>query len=698
MWEDLSTIKNLLMNKRYNQALKIIKRSIHRSIENEQQEEVIIILRKEMLFLNMSGDSHQTSLFCDKLMQYCLDSGLNIKEYVEQCKVLNKELDWYGEQYRLILKEFHTLDPHTTLHSFLSTFENSNHLLLSEEPDELQQAFYFSYVYGKETNYESSISSLNRLLKLWLNSYQNNLFQGKFDLSKFLSKSIDDLCKKLAPTIGSLNYLEWLCKQISIQETSMKVTDSEVSFTIENKEEYLSYKLPFIRDTARMQYLIRTFPEIQRLFTWDHKQIDYNKIVDIKKSGDDFRLKIDPAILFEALKHSLEVAYQNSLLIQEDMYIFNLNKLKVKINSATLSVSEAFFFYHCLRTMALLYFEATGFFIETQKKSPRFPYLSIDKNDIWDMFSTILSTYFKRKLEKNEFDRLIALFTFGNNNIFDLFYKPLIVMGETVVIYPSIFLMNNFSKTFPHHMNALNVNLADRGDDFEKIIQKLFIKHKFTVHQKKFPYAYRYNNTTITGDIDLIAQKGKYLYIGQLKNRLEPQEPKDYRGADKKIKVGIEQTKQSLLYIKRNPDEFCSILGIERKELDNLQIQPFVLVSCYYGSGKTIQDTPIIDASSLIRFLDEGEIRVFPPQGEPYSRKLRTSGDIIPEEFNHFLKDPYFLHEYIYGMQLAIQHGYKVGNRVFILSTKDDWHKQFKNNFVTEAIKHFENEGTINFN
>ncbi|MEF3327399.1 MULTISPECIES: hypothetical protein [Oceanobacillus] len=122
-----------------------------------------------------------------------------------------------------------------------------------------------------------------------------------------------------------------------------------------------------------------------------------------------------------------------TLGIQEVFYVPIL-----KISNTSVHVLDLFHFYFCLKAMALIYFEATNYFIQTEQKEVRAPYLAIDKKSI------------------------------GNQ---------VMPQDNNVIIIPSLFMMNNFSKTFLHHMNKLNVDLTKRGESFETAIQSLFTKH-----------------------------------------------------------------------------------------------------------------------------------------------------------------------------------------------------------------------------
>lgn len=686
MWENLSEINSLLSQKKYNDATSIVKSRIDLCRDEFTKKELIKVLKKELLFSNLSGDSNRTNLFCNKIMNYSLEKGIDLVDYIEQCRVLNAELDWYSEQYHSIIRELFSLDNITALHVILSIFENFNQRILSKVPSEEEQIFYFSYVLGMESNYESGIYSLNKLLELWNKSKISGKFQGRFKQLTHIDNDFKELKNKLGPIIGSLNYLEWLCKEISLYQVSMDTKEHEIILTVNDYEQYRHYKLPFVRETARMQSAL--ISSIMKEEIQQNKEISYKKIVEVKHCREDFRLKIDQESFIEAFRQSHQEAYKTYKLMIEEIYITDMKDIKIK--NSSLSMLDLFWFYYCLNTLAILYFNATQYFIYTEKKGAKAPYLAISKNYLGELFIPLLSRLLNRRVNQKEIDDLVDLFKFGERNINDLYYKPLIVNGNQIIILPSIFRMNNFHKTFMNHMKILDVNLTERGECFEMAIQSLLLKHNFKVNEGKYPFSYRYEEKTFNGDIDLIAQKENYLFIGQLKNRLEPMDPQDYRGADKKIKKGIIQAKLSELYIKRNPEEFCERFGISIEQLENLTIYPFVLVSCFYGSGQIIDGVPIIDDSALFKFLNDGEIKIYPGKGEPFSKLIRTPGDVLVKEFLAFLKRPYFLDKDIYDMQISTNHIFYIRNKKIIFGTAEDANEKFQNSFLKEALVEFE--------
>ncbi|WP_426052297.1 hypothetical protein MRZ03_26605 [Bacillus cereus] len=132
--------------------------------------------------------------------------------------------------------------------------------------------------------------------------------------------------------------MEWICKEISLQQVALDENESEVTFTIQDIKEYYRYKLPYIRETSRMHsFFLR-----EEKFSRKIKEIDYSRIVKVKDSGDDFKLIFTIDILLNQLKNSIEVAYKNNLLIIQDMYITNMDE--IHITNKSITVYEALYF------------------------------------------------------------------------------------------------------------------------------------------------------------------------------------------------------------------------------------------------------------------------------------------------------------------------------------------------------------------
>ncbi|MEJ9133069.1 hypothetical protein P4408_27135 [Bacillus thuringiensis] len=112
MWEYRNTIDNFFDSKRYREALSFTIEKMERKINEGKLDEIEKVIREKKWFLNTTGDANRTSLFCEKLMDYCLSTDLDLKDYVRQCQLLNKELDHYGERFNVMIRELYSL--HTT--------------------------------------------------------------------------------------------------------------------------------------------------------------------------------------------------------------------------------------------------------------------------------------------------------------------------------------------------------------------------------------------------------------------------------------------------------------------------------------------------------------------------------------------------------------------------------------------------------
>ncbi|NNU96286.1 hypothetical protein [Anoxybacillus sp. EFIL] len=685
MQAEIKEIIRLLNRKNYKQAKKQFKRVASQKITEGKEEEISLYLRKYLLFLNKSEDNNRTSIFCDPLMNWCVEQGILDNEYVQQCRLLNNEMEWYVDQYKLVLEELYRFHPVVALHIIVSIFENFNLEILSRKPNNYERLFYFFYSYGMETNYESSITALNVMLKIWKESERNNRFRGKDTNLPYVAELGSKFMERMYPIIRSLNYLHWICDELALHHMKMIMEEKQVTFIYKDIEEYKRFRLPILRKHARMQNAHRTLPKVsENRFSWAKEKIDYDRIIQVKPSGNDFKLNISSSTFMEAFKRAMEESYQNYLLILDDTYITTLEKQEVR----GINCFEMFIFYYCLKILALLYYEATQHFRDKYQKEVMAPYLAISVKGIADVFIPIMSKIFKREVSKCDIEKLINLYTFGNDELFDLYCKPLVTNTGTVMIIPSLFMMNNFSKTFIYHLNRLGIRLSDRGDIFEEVTRKRFEEYGFNVYPKRFHYSYEYEGETDRGDIDLIARKGSYLFLGQLKNRIEPMEPWDHLNVDSKIKKGVYQAEKAVTYIKRNPKDFCERLGINERELATLNIQPFVLLSCFYGSGTKIKGIPVIDTSALQKFFD-GELRVYKGEEIILCKSIRQKGEVLPEEFVNFLEDPYFLKENVYGAYLLTSHFYYIRERKFVVRPEGNFEDQFSNNFVAATISRF---------
>lgn len=692
IWTLKKDINHELEQFNYKAATKLVKIGIQKT---EDIEEVKNFLVKNMLFLNLTGNKNKKQLFCNRIMTFALEKLPELKNYTKQCKVLNEEFDKQGEVFENFVKNLYEYSSFEALHILLGVFENTNQLILLNQPEkETEKTFFNIFSYNREAIYESNVQSFNQLLKIWKKEKDNNRFKKHPHNISNLNEQYTEKIQTLYPALQNLNFLRWTANQVTLHTVDMEINSDSVKFVIKNKEEFIKFQLPIIRLSTHLQSFAFEFFEQHPDFFENEATIDYENIIIPKSNSNDYSLKYGIETIKKAFSQAIPNILSGYTLISQDMHIKDMSGIFIK----QIEIEKIYFFYHAIRIYAEIYFYSNRYYTKKYETLPRAPYMGANLDDFKEkikfIMDIILQFFKKNELQSNELETLIKILTYGNEDIFDLYYKPLIVEENTVYMIPSIFLMNNISRNFIHHMNDLGAHFTEKGDEFEEDIRTLFSDNGFEVYFDKYEYSYVDGDEKIDGDIDLIAQKGNFLYIGEAKNKIEPIEPEHYRGVDKSIKQGTKQALKSKKYVEKNLKEFSEKIGIDENKIKSSTIVPFVILSCFYGSGDSNNKIPIIDSSALDRFMSIGKIKAhtFNDQ-EVYEKNIRTQGDIIPEQFNEFLENPYFLDPYVYGPQYGGQHFAKIDERMFIVEPSKDWRKDLNDSFLDDALNHFqENE------
>ncbi|WP_152643846.1 hypothetical protein [Paenibacillus terrae] len=682
----LNQVQELLESGDYNNAWKQLKKLINELAGSSEEGELKKAVRRYKFMLNLSRDINLTNIFCNRVMRKWEELAWGDEEYVEQCRLLNRYIDKISNDRKQVIREMHEMHPLTAQHIIISVFEHFHQQLVHTSPDDFERLLYLHFTFGLETNYESSISALSAMLRDWKEDVRIGRFKGKeVKVYHFEDEIIVEFSQKLMPIIRSIHFLDWIANEVSQHTTTMEVTDSEVKLFYRDFQEYRKYMLPMFRDQTRKQNTQRKLHLlVAERFSWSKRELDYEKV--IKDSGDrHFSLKIDDVEFFEAYKYIAEISYQSYLKIKIEMYIMNFDELKCR----GFNVLALYFFYYSLMAVAFIYFMATRHYEDTREKLPLFPYLRISKNDIGKMLIPVLAMITKQEFSQKDIDNLLAFYEFGSDKLFDMYLKPVIIFGDEVVLVPSLFMMNDFPRTFLHLLNKLNVNFEERGDTYEVCMRERFMQNGFMVFTDKFPYNYNYEGNMQSGDIDIIARLGNYLFVGEAKNKFEPLDSKGQINVDRTIRKAVKQAKNFVKYIERNPQEFSQRFGISTEELTTLTIQPFVLVNCFYGSGQVIDNIPIVDTSTIEKYFD-GEIRVYYGDKVITSHLIRSEGPIRPQEFRDNLYSPYFIDHDVYNFSLQSRHVEIIDDKKFMIGPEND-HDHFPSKYLlSEAIAHIQ--------
>lgn len=679
MQNTMSEIQKKIEEKAYNNAWEIMRKFIN-CIEEKDKEELKKSIKRYSFMININRDINLDSLFCSKLINKLSRLNWDMKDYILQCELINKEIEKQVNLIQIEMKKMYRLHPITALHVLISTFENFHHYLLRQNINMMDSTF----VLGIETNYESSMDSLNNLLKLWRAALLNNSFKGRFtDEKDNYDMVLNEYKTNLMSIMRSLNFLEWISIEVSNHVMTMEKSEGVIEFTYTNFEEIRKFRLPVLRSVTQQKTItIELQKGSKQRFNFDIKELDYKKIIKLQ-NNNHFQLEVNSNDFIESFKTSTEKAYNSYKQLSNFSHIHDMEKIKIEKFNAL----EILFFYYCLNSLATIYFKATEYYIENQKKIPLAPYLRIEISELKKLLDPFLTKIFSRKIKKEELEGLINLYSFGTDNVYDLYLKPLILYKNYIYIVPSIFLMNIFPKTFLQLLNKYKTNFEKKGRDYEEYIKFLFNQYDFSTYNEQFVYSYNYQNQNINGDIDLITRLGDYLFIGEVKNRFEPIDLQEQLSTDRTIRKAVKQIKKSLLYIERNKTEFSEKIGISLEELEKITIQPLVLINCFYGSGQLIDNIPIIDTSALSKYFD-GFINAYNQNGEKFSKKIRPIGDIQALDFKNFLIHPYFNDPSIYLSDMSLDHVYHIEDLLFKVKIKKE--VQEVQTFKQEAVDYFQ--------
>lgn len=634
-------IIQLLEKKKYQLAYNKFKEYLEQVIQNEHFSKNTFIreLKGKQILINMTSDKKIGKLFCRPIIDLLLEKNIEgLNNYLLQCMYINDQFEILNSDLDNLLEELKDSNQSVALHKILGSFETLNHEIL-EEKNANPLNFHQYLVKQKETLYENGMEGLNIILKKWCSMSSKEEFKKK----KTREKDIINL-KPLALNqdtwlkIVGLKFLYWLIDETSINNMEIKKEKESIEFKYVDTNEYIRYRLPVLRESS----LNGKFTINLSYGSPDLNEIDFDKVMALKYEGEHFILKLELIDTYKHLLNSINVGRIESIKIAKFLRIKNLSEIDYK----DINIQEAFMFYFCIRNMAEIYYNATEYYISKYKKYPKAPFLTVRMESLYYQYNRPLSKVFKRDLTMKDFEKWVEFFTFGSNNIFDLYYKPLIRDKGSIVIIPSLFLMNNVYMTFIKHLQYLKIDMSSKGTIFEQENRKLLSRANLKVNNEDYTFNYysAKNKATVKGDIDLLAWDENYLFVAEVKNHLDPVEPEDYRGTNKVLKKAHSQLKKILMYIDECPKEFCEVVGMSEEKLKSLEIVPFIIISGYFRSGEKYEDIQVVDFNSLEKFIDDGYLSIKAIDKDLVKVSLRD--EINSEEIKNYLDIPYY-----YGLE-----------------------------------------------
>ena len=112
-----------------------------------------------------------------------------------------------------------------------------------------------------------------------------------------------------------------------------------------------------------------------------------------------------------------------------------------------------------LAALANFYYVGEQCFISEKKTNSNSLSISINRKELKMYIQGVLHNCFNRKINNQALDELLDFYTYGNNDIWDLFFNPLIKYRDKYIIIPFVVMQTDFGRIFINHLNKLDIQL-----------------------------------------------------------------------------------------------------------------------------------------------------------------------------------------------------------------------------------------------
>lgn len=692
----LEDIDNFIMKEKYEE----LSSYTISYFKDKKIDEILNIIKFKELLLNKESSIKKKTKLIEPLKRYLMNKNLEIDYYVECCNLINDEYRRIHDYREMQLKELFKYDVNIVLMNILSKTENYNHKIIRNSCVEDNNIIYNMNTRSNSMNeYQSTIEGLGLFIKDILGCKEefkhievwSNKEQFRSSLKRCNKKTFKN--EEIILYLNSIVNLDFITKKI--QEYSFKPVKigNEVFFEYLNIEAYKKKAIAGERCDIydHNHFLEYTYNgENSKLSELEKKFecVDWNNLIEYDNSHNHFVLKFTLfsdeliSIMIESFK---EFKFQKdemkgNAFISDEVF----NKITGEDLNFNITYNDAIDFYFILKIISLTYYKAVIHYYKKLNKDPSLPFLGLTIEVFYKIIKPLYSKLFKEEIKKSKIEELIKLYTFSENNIFDLYYKPIIRIKDKIMIIPSVIERNNFNRTFINHMSQIGANFKE-GILFEAYLKDVFKKYGFIVYDKDSPRLNFDMGNDKKGDIDLLMMKGKYIFYSQIKNRANPIESRDYIAFDRKInKKAIKQLNYAKDFLKSNPKYITEFFNVS--DLNQYEFIPFIMTNSFYASGDKRKGVYITDTSAILFYLEKGKIQIRNSDGKiVYEKNLKTEN--IEEGLILQLKEPHFKDEKLY-YNLYFPRAYYIGDKLFVLKVKDELiDKHLKSSYFKDDVK-----------
>ena len=208
---------------------------------------------------------------------------------------------------------------------------------------------------------------------------------------------------------------------------------------------------------------------------------------------------------------------------------------------------------------------------------------------------------------------VVDLLTFKGNPRDDLWYRPLIDLGEddmTMIItcmqYP------NLLRSLEQWMREGKLKMDERGFLFENYVRNQLKKENNLTNADIICDSDIFRNADGKEEqIDLVIRIGNKILIGELKCSVYPSSTLEFYNYKSVLADGTNQAKRKANFIRENIYFFAERFGLKNAGLNEIYVYPMVVSNLHLYNGKIINNVPILDFQILSKYFNEGKLKIF---------------------------------------------------------------------------------------
>ncbi|MPQ32191.1 hypothetical protein E4V42_12210 [Clostridium estertheticum] len=670
--------------------------------EDKSSDKILNLLTCKELLINRNSNIKKKIKFIEPFKKHLVKKDIAINNYIECCDLINYEYKNLNNFIEEELNYLYKYDIKIALVSIISKIENYNHEIIRES-NVIENKFYYHDNRQNCINlYQKNIEGLGILIKKILNNSSKFKKNVGFTTKEAYRTNLNRCNKK---TFKLKKLIKYLNSTVNLEELTVKINDfnfkvikndNNIFLEYINADEYKKREIENLRceifDYNNMLIYEKEYIEEENshknLNEFKLEEVDLENIMVYDKSDNHFSIKYDMfstefiSTLIEAHKGFI---FQRNEMLRNNLIGKEIDKLitigKEKLN---ITYKEAIDFYFIIEVVSLLYYKAVVHYRNKFNVQPFIPFLGSDIETFNGLIMQLYKVMWHKDLLINNLKQLIKLYTFSENEIYDLYYKPIIKFEDRIFIIPSIIEKNNFNRTFLNHMNQIKASFKE-GYLLETYLKETFKENGFIVYDKDKPNLNFNLGNGKKGDIDLLMVKGKYIFCCQIKNRENPLELRDYISFDRKINnKALIQLNFANEFIRSNPKYLTEFFKIT--DLNVYEFIPFIITNSFYSSGFERDGVYMTNMSALNTYFNKKTICIRNSEGNiTFEKKLITEN--IEEGFLELLKNPYFKDEKLYH-KLYFPKAYYVGDKLFVLKVKTDIiKKHLEECYLKEEVK-----------